>query len=143
MSDNRDFEDSPGLEYHREQGRGSDGAFYFKLDEVRCEYGGFYSAETAASTLALAVPDGKILHIKSVNGYTTSSGSIYVTLKEGSAAGKTVHVATLIDYGDSGNNVNNIFGLLVSGDIYASLNTFPTGVGVHIGGILDPNPTRE
>lgn len=139
-NDHVEYEPYPNIEYKREQGRGSDGKFYFKLDAVRCEYGGFYSAETAASTLALTVPAGKILHIRTLSGLTTASNQA-IQLREGSAAGNTIYRLAVEKYEAPAQR--DLVGLLASADIYVQMETMPTMVGLFIGGVLDPNPSRE
>jgi hypothetical protein len=140
--DHMDFEDYPNIGYGREQARGSDGKFYFKLDETRCEFGGYYSANSNSAALALDVPTGKKLHIRTVVGVTPVAAGAILKLREGSATGTVIYRQNILSSG-AGVALAGIHGLVCDGDVYAEFNTAATGAGIFIGGILDPDPTRE
>jgi hypothetical protein len=127
--------------YGRSQKRGSDGKFYFEVDEFRSETSGYLSTVSATKTgsTGLAVATGKYFHLRYLS-ICHNSGAYNVVLKNPSGVTKFKTRVT------SGVNAEHtrIEGVVFNGSVTVQVSTFVAAynAGIVIGGILDSNPSR-
>jgi hypothetical protein len=141
MSDHLDFETEPPMVFGRAQKRGSDGKFYFEVDEFRSEASGYLSTASAAKTgqTGLAVATGKYFHLRYLS-VSHGSGAYNVFLKNPSGVTKfRTRVTSGVNAEHSG-----IEGIVFNGSVTVQVSTFVAAfnAGIVIGGILDSNPLR-
>jgi endoglucanase Acf2 len=126
--------DSPEIIVVRQQERGHDGKFYFHPNN---EYSFYLSAATGASAVIGTLPTGKKFKLRTVVANNTSAGPVTVILTNGSGLSYTKMQFALGTAASK--ELTNIKGIVFDDDPYLQLNTFATGLGIALGGELDPD----
>ena len=126
--------DSPEIIVVRQQERGHDGKFYFHPNN---EYSFYLSAATGASSAIGTLPAGKKFKLRTVVANNTSAGPVTVILTNGSGLSYT-KMRFAIGTAAS-KELTNIKGIVFDDDPYLQLDTFATGLGIALGGELDPD----